>query len=152
MQCEKAVAKNHKRCVCTTCFDFTHVKCAQLINAKYVSARTPKEWICPECAISVLAFHMDEVPELDNKSIALADAEDTNKMYNIHLQALVDKNLQLKIMHINTQSMVSTFDGLLAILRQYPFDIITMSETWLKDNDLLLQHVTILGYCHAFQQ
>ena len=55
-----------------------------------------------------------------------------------------------KIMHINTQSMVSTFDGLLTTLSQYPFDIIAMSETWLKDNDLLLQHVTIPGYCHTF--
>ena len=45
--------------------------------------------------------------------------------------------------------MVSTFDGLLTTLSQYPFDI-TMSETWLKDNDLLLQHVTIPGYCHTF--
>ena len=58
-----------------------------------------------------------------------------------YMQALTDREKQLKIMHINTQSMVSTFDDLLMTLRQYPFDVITMSETWLKDNELLLQHV-----------
>lgn len=30
--------------------------------------------------------------------------------------------------------MVSTFDKLLVIIEEYPFDIVTMSETWLKDN------------------
>lgn len=29
--------------------------------------------------------------------------------------------------------------------------LLTMSETWLKDNELLLQHITISGYCHTFQ-
>ena len=86
----------------------------------------------------------------DNDSLYHEDYENINNTIDIHLQALGNKT-QMKIMHINTQSMVSTFDGLLTSLSEYPFDIITMSETWLKDNDLLLQHVTIPGYCHTFQ-
>jgi exonuclease III len=36
------------------------------------------------------------------------------------------------------------------MIERYAFDIITMSETWLKENNLLLQRVTIPGYVHAF--
>ena len=65
-------------------------------------------------------------------------------MEDIHLEGLNNRDKQMKIMHINMQSMISTFDGLLMTLRQYPFDVISMSETWLKSNPLLLQHVNIL--------
>ena len=116
-----------------------------------MSGITPKEWTCPNCTISVLPFYMHELPCLsDNDSLHQGDDDDNNTI-DVHLQALESNATQLKIMHINTQSMVSTFDGLLTTLSQYPFDIITMSETWLKDNELLLQHVTIPGYCHTFQ-
>ena len=54
-------------------------------------------------------------------------------MVDIYLEALNNRNKQMKIMHINTQSVISTFDGLLMTLRQYPFDVISMSETWLKN-------------------
>ena len=37
-------------------------------------------------------------------------------------------------------------DELLATIKECPFDIVTMSETWLKDNPLRLQYVTIPGY------
>ena len=53
-------------------------------------------------------------------------------------------------MHINTQSMISTFDNLLLAVDRYRFDVITISETWLKENHLLLQYVTVPGYTHAF--
>ena len=32
------------------------------------------------------------------------------------------------------------------MLTRYKFNIMTLSETWLKENVLLLQHVTIPGY------
>ena len=46
--------------------------------------------------------------------------------------------------------MVTSFDNLLVMVNRYCFDIITMSETWLKENDLLLQHISIPGYLQAF--
>ena len=84
----------------------------------------------------------------DEESLASSDNE---VMVDTHLEALNNKDKQMKIMHINTQSMISTFDGLLMTLRQYPFDFISMSETWLKNNPVLLQHVNIPGYCNAFR-
>ena len=47
--------------------------------------------------------------------------------------------------------MVSTFDKLLAMIKEYLFDIVTTSETWLKDNPLRLQYVTIPGYSQVFR-
>ena len=98
------------------------------IDPKYVSSSTPKQWVCPKCILSLLPFQMHD--------LSLSDDE---------------WEKQLKIMHINTQSMVSTFDGLLMTLKQFPFDVVSMSETWLKNNELLLQHVAVPGYCYAFR-
>ena len=53
-------------------------------------------------------------------------------------------------MHLNTQGVVSTFDIFVLAVDRYSFDVITLSETWLKQNELLLQHVTIPGYVYAF--
>ena len=53
-------------------------------------------------------------------------------------------------MHLNTQGVVSTFDNFLLAVNHYSFDISTLSKTWLKQNELLLQHVTIPGYVYAF--
>ena len=68
-----------------------------------------------------------------------------------HLQSLIMRPKHLKVMHLNTKSMVSAFDELLLKIKQYPFDVISMSETWLKENPLLLKHVTILGYNCEFR-
>ena len=68
-----------------------------------------------------------------------------------HLQSLIMRPKHLKVMHLNTQSMASAFDELLLTIKQYPFDVISMSETWLKDNPLLLNHVNIPGYNCEFR-
>jgi exonuclease III len=47
--------------------------------------------------------------------------------------------------------MVSTFDELLVTIKEYPFDVIAMSETWLKNNPHLLHYVTIPGYTNVFR-
>ena len=52
---------------------------------------------------------------------------------DVHLEALLSRPKQLKLIHLNTQSMVSTFDELLVTIREYSFDIVAMSETWMKN-------------------
>ena len=76
--------------------------------------------------------------------------ENDNYQDDTHLITLNSNVKHLKIMHINTRSMVSTFDHLCLLIERYSFDVITMSETWLKENNLLLQYVTISDYVHAF--
>ena len=68
-----------------------------------------------------------------------------------YLQSLIMRPKHLKVMHLNTQSMVSAFGELLLTIKQYPFNVISMSETWPKDNPLLLNHVTIPGYNCEFR-
>ena len=63
-----------------------------------------------------------------------------------HLAALTSRPKHMKFMHLNTQSMLSSLDEMILTVEKYPFDIVTMSETWLKDNPQLLDYVTIPGY------
>ena len=42
--------------------------------------------------------------------------------------------------------MTSTFNDFLLTVKRYPFDVLTLSETWLKDNTQLLKYVSIPGY------
>ena len=53
-------------------------------------------------------------------------------------------------MHLNTQSMVSSFNEFQTLVSDYPMDIITMSEMWLKENPALLDYVALSGYTAIF--
>ena len=46
---------------------------------------------------------------------------------NEYLEALTSRPNQLRLVHINTQSMVSSFDELVLLIKEYPYDVITMS-------------------------
>ena len=54
-------------------------------------------------------------------------------------------------MHLNTQSMVSTFNELLLTVNSHPLDIVTLSETWLRDQPQLLDYVSIPGFVTEFR-
>ena len=47
--------------------------------------------------------------------------------------------------------MSSTFDEFQLMLYQHPFDIITLSETWLRNDSNLLQYVQIPGYSLCYK-
>ena len=51
----------------------------------------------------------------------------------LDIHPLCSNSGQLKIMHLNTQPMVSTFNELLLTVNSYPLDIVALSETWLRD-------------------
>ena len=60
---------------------------------------------------------------------------------------MLDQNRnRTSIANLNTQCLSSTFDEFHVMLNECQFDIITMSETWLKDNQKLLDYVDIPGY------
>ena len=65
---------------------------------------------------------------------------------NVHLQRLQQFSNHTSICHLNTQSMCSTSDGFYVMCNTYKYDIITLSETWLKNNHHLVEHVQIPGY------
>ena len=60
---------------------------------------------------------------------------------------MLDQNRnQNRIAHLNSQCLSSTFDEFHVMFNEYQFDIITMSETWIKDNQKLLDCFDIPGY------
>ena len=75
-----------------------------------------------------------------------SSVSDNESVSNEIQDTLKEKSAQLKIMHLNTQSMVSTFNEFQLVINKYPFDVITLSETWLKNNPELLEYVKIPGY------
>ena len=81
--------------------------------------------------------------DLSEETILITDQTIQN---NVHSEALETNRNHLSIAHLNTQSMSSTFDEFQGMLYQYPFDIITLSETWLRNDTNLLQYVPIPGY------
>ena len=50
------------------------------------------------------------------------------------------------VAHINTQSLPSSFDGFSLMMTRYQFDILAVSEAWLKDNKIQLEHLQINRY------
>ena len=145
--CEKAVKRNQKRFLCVICKDLNHVCCAQISNAliKTTCVDSPLSWTCSKCMLS-------ELPFFGQRSLDTSDVIDNGLPVDEdqHLNALEERSQQLKVLHINTQSITSTFDSLLMTIDRYSFDIITMSETWLNENKLRLQHVTIPGSMSKF--
>ena len=51
----------------------------------------------------------------------------------------------------NTQSMISTCDEFVITINEYPLNVITLSETRLKDNPSLLDFVSVPGYSTVFR-
>ena len=47
--------------------------------------------------------------------------------------------------------MLSSFDEFTVMLQEHPFDILTLSETWLKDDVNLLNYVRIPGYEFSYK-
>lgn len=149
--CNNRVQTNYKRFICTKCFDLYHAKCTNIsaTQLKNIKASLPQEWICTQCLQAELPFYCCD--EQDNLADHIgADAFPTESRYQ-HYEQLSSRVNQLKILHLNTQSMLSTFDELLVTIKEFPLDIIVMSETWLKNNPYLLNHVTIPGYSLLFR-
>ena len=149
VECEKPVAKNHKRTLCTKCFDMTHAKCTRFLDPKVVSSVAPVDWTCLKCTFNALPFSLHnlddtEIEAGEQYSSTTLNTSDICSILNLHPK-------HLKIMHLNTQSMISTFNEFLLTVSQYSFDVFTLSETWLKNNPYLLEYVSIPGYSAVFR-
>lgn len=146
--CGKAARVNQKRVICETCKDISHAKC-MLSNFNYIKASQPQEWTCNKCIMSVLPFFGHDTNTLNTSNISIDDFSTDHE--DQHLNNINTRKSNLSLLHLNTQSMASTFNELLLTVQKYEFDIATLSETWLKDNHLLLSHVSIPGYTQEFR-
>ncbi len=122
----------NKRYLCTVCKSLTHLKCANAsAETTFLNATEPKPWTCSLCLLSNLPFYsVRDLAEVFNDDI---DTHDNTIDLDIHLQQLQQFPNHTSIIHVNTQSMCSTFDEFYVMCTTYQHDIITLSETWLED-------------------
>jgi exonuclease III len=114
------------------------------------AAHIPNKCTCSACSnmilLSELPFYkcrpVSPVYSTPNDQVDLNQSGHSDK----HLEIYKSNSKHLSVMHLNTQCMTSTFGALSILINDYHFDIVTLSETWLKDNPLLLQHVSMPGY------
>ena len=111
------------------------------------NARVPYQWTCHSCLLSLQPFF--NVRNLDNLDTPLEN--DHNDFVLPSIALLNQHRKHLSVAHLNTQSMKSTFTQFESYLSTHQFDIVTMSETWLKDNKNLLSHYEIKGYEKDFR-
>ena len=140
--CDKTVRINQKRVVCEKCYNFNHASCVNMLHLN-IASRTPCHWTCSNCLHLSLPFSNQIDMELFETSVedSLSD-----RYHDVHLDLLDNNKHLLKLLHINTQSLTSRFDEFLLAINKYNFDVVAMSETWLKDNRFLLDHVRITDY------
>ena len=70
---------------------------------------------------------------------------------NTHVTKLQELKTHISICHLNTQSVTSTFDEFPFMVNESKFDIIILSETWLKNDKHLLEYVNLPGYKFSYR-
>ena len=81
----------------------------------------------------------ERVRDIDEIDIA-------QNQYQLESVALLDSHPKhFSLAHLNTQSMTPSFTQFESMLTQHQFDLITMSETLLKQNKALVDHLEIEG-------
>ena len=141
--CEKVIRSNSKKQQCSVCKEMFHKKCTGIHNRK--NSTIVSNYICTSCIYTILPFSKERtIDDSPPSSTTLVSQKELTT--DSHLQQLNAQRHNLSIAHLNTQSITSSFTEFELMLSRYKFDIITLSETWLKDNQYLLQHVSIGGY------
>ena len=131
--CYKTVRTNSKQLMCEHCKLLVHLNCAKNRNLKIENLKIARLWSCHACTLRELPLYHQGVLPMNKKELAVDNYTNT---YVTKLQ----EHKTYKT-HLNTQSMTSTFDEFQFMVNELKFDIITLSETWLKnDKHLLHEH------------
>ena len=148
--CSKTVRINSKKLMCIHCKSLVHLQCSGLKAILIIkNSRKTHEWVCESCHFRELPFSgVREFHEITATSPTKINSVDYE---NIHISNFKSHRKHLNIGHLSTQSMVSSFDEFIVMLQEHPFDILTLSETWLKDDVNLLNYVQIPGYKFSYK-
>ena len=82
---------------------------------------------------------MDDLLDTSNNS-------NIDQYEDVHKNNLNDHPKKLKAMHLNMQSLVSTFNEFSLFCKNYDFDLQCLSETWLRSNKHLLDYVKLSSF------
>ena len=131
----KTVRTNSKRLMCEHCELLVHLNCA-IVNLKIENSKIARLWNCHACTLRQLPLYHQDVLRMNKKEAAV------DNYINTHATKLQE----LKTNISNTQSMTSTFDEFQFMVNESKFDIITLSETCLKNDKHLLEYFNLPGY------
>ena len=111
------------------------------------NSRDAESWMRNDCLFHVLPFknYDDTIDE------TLAVNVSPKNINTHHKESLKHHHRHISIAHLNTQSLASTFDAFHLMLENHKFDIVALSETWLKDNKHQYEYVQIPGYNTVFR-
>ena len=135
---------NQKHFTCEHCFEIIHSKCLNYLNIN-------QSGTCPDFLFAELPFYgaillNSSVELLQQKSEQQIQQSELLHDFDPYLEVLDQNCNRTSIAHLNTQCLSSAFDEFHVMRNEYQFGIITMSETWLKDNQKLLGYVDIPDY------
>ena len=143
---DKTIRFNQKRLICQLCLDVVHANCVDLKH-HVRSSLDAESWTCNDCLFHVLPFQ--NYDDIIDETLAV-NVSPKNKNPH-HIESLKHHHRHISIAHLNTQSLVTTFDVFHLMLEYHKFDIVALSETWLKDNKRQYEYVQIPGYNTVFR-
>ena len=145
--CDKTVRCNQKRLVCEHCLEMCHVKCFNHQLNQNASNKA-YEWTCSNCIHTALPFYNRRNLDFDS---TVTDETTILRANNCHIETLKNYQKYTLIAHINCQSILSTFVEFAVMLKSYEFDIISLSKTWLTNNQHQLDYVNTTSYKSIFK-
>ena len=125
--------------MCEYCKLLVHLNCAN-VNLKTENSKVARLWSCHACTLRELPLYHQDVLPMNTKEVAV------DNYINTHVTKLQELKTHISICHLNTQSMTSAFDEFQFMVNESKLDIITLSETWLKNDKHLLEYVSLPGY------
>ena len=142
--CYKTVRTNSKQLMCEHYKLLVHLNCTN-VNLKIENSKIARLWSCHTCTLIELPLHHQDVVPMNKKKVAVEN------YINTHVTKLQELKTHISICHLNTQSMTSTFGKFQFMVNESKFNIITLSETWLKNDKHLLEYVNLLGYKFSYR-
>ena len=109
--CNKTVRSNQKHLVCEHCFTTTYVACLKL-NSLTKAISRQNFYTCVSCLHRTLPF-FSYAGDLtcDDSNLSTPDPDFFDETFiDRHLTAFENKPKLIKVMHLNTQSLVSNFN------------------------------------------
>ena len=128
--CDKTTRGNQKYLFCEYCLEMCHVKSSNhqlnqnALNKAY-------EWTCPNCVHTALPFYSRRNLDFDSTA---ADENNHSACKQLSHRDTQELSKILLYRTYKFQSILSPFDDFTVMLKSYEFDIISLIETCLINN------------------
>ena len=129
-------SSNSKKTYGAVCRSITHLKC--ITSNKKVLSKSMQDWIFSFCIQSILLFYKVRDSSIRNKY-------ENTEYQNKHLDVLKKHHCYTSLAHLNTQSLSSSFDKFSDMMNKYKFDVVALSETWLKNLSLSMYKSMVIN-------